>query len=185
MLSGSTFAGALPTTTERTARFGVFFNDAGGSKMSYYVKPDVRLSWSGCAPGTATERELTLSVSLTSTAPADAATSLPRYLTANGTFGVAPGNAATLTNVFLPEGWELVSAASSDGLTFADGTYAGRRVLSIGTNLAPQSSNQLDIVVRKDSTADEAEAFVTPTADGSIDPTPSADCGQTAAPLLQ
>lgn len=185
VLSGSTFAGALPITNERTARFGVYFNDAGGSKMSYYVKPVVRIAWSGCVPGAASERELTLSVSLTSTAPADAATSLPRYLTANGAFGVAPGNAATLTNVFLPEGWELVSAASSNGLSFADGTYAGRRVLSIGTNLAPQASNQLDIVVQKVSTAAEAEAFVTPTADGSIDPTPSADCGQTAAPLLQ
>jgi hypothetical protein len=185
VLSGSTFAGALPITNERTARFGVYFNDAGGSKMSYYVKPDVRIAWSGCVPGAASERELTLSVSLTSTAPADAASSLPRYLTANGAFGVAPGNAATLTNVFLPEGWELVSAASSNGLSFADGTYAGRRVLSIGTNLAPQASNQLDIVVQKVSTAAEAEAFVTPTADGSIDPTPSAECGQTAAPLLQ
>ncbi|MFJ4039195.1 DUF4012 domain-containing protein [Microbacterium sp. NPDC090007] len=185
VLSGSTFAGALPITNERTARFGVYFNDAGGSKMSYYVKPDVRIAWSGCVPGAASERELTLSVSLTSTAPADAATSLPRYLTANGAFGVAPGNAATLTNVFLPEGWDLVSAASSNGLSFADGTYAGRRVLSIGTNLAPQASNQLDIVVQKVSTAAEAEAFVTPTADGSIDPTPSADCGHTAAPLLQ
>lgn len=185
VLSGSTFAGALPVTTERTARFGVYFNDAGGSKMSYYVKPDVRLAWSACASGAASERELTLSVSLISTAPADAATSLPRYLTANGTFGVAPGNAATLTNVFLPEGWDLVTATSSNGLTFADATYAGRRVLSIGTNLAPQASNQLDIVVKRVSTATEAEVFVTPTADGSIDPTPSADCGQTVAPLLQ
>ncbi len=185
-LTGTTIAGELPATNDDTARFGVYLNEAGGSKMSFYVKPSVTLSWSRCdAAAHRTDRELALRIDVTNTAPADAATSLPTYLTANGLFGVAPGNASTLVNVVLPQGWELVSATESDGGSFASATFEGRQVVSFGTNLAPQTSAQIDIRVRALSAATKAEAFVTPTADSSIDPTPSATCEFSSAQVLQ
>ena len=185
VLAGSTFAGALPPTDDETVRFGVYLNDTAGSKMSYYVKPTVSVAWASCrADGPARERELSLGIVLTSTAPADAATALPRYMTANGAFGVAPGNAATRVDVFIPPGWDLVSATTTSPTGFGDGQYNGRRVLSVATDLAPQASNRIDIVVRAVSTVSAAEAWVTPTADSALGPTPTAVCDSGPAPLL-
>ncbi len=85
LLDSSSMAGKLPVTDDDTARFGVYFSDAAGSKMSYYLKPKASLTWSGCGiTGQSVSRQLTLTVDLTSSAPADAATSLPLYVTANG-----------------------------------------------------------------------------------------------------
>lgn len=185
-LAGTTFAGALPVTDAHTARFGVYLSDSGGSKMTFYVKPTVTLDWGACrTDGETSSREITLSVSLTSDAPLDAATTLPTYLTANGAFGVAPGNVATTGHVFLPEGWELVSATQSTGGSFANINAFGRQVLSFDSNLAPQASFSATILVRAISSADEAEAWVTPTADSSISPVVTAACQTTGVATLE
>ena len=177
MLAGSSLAGELPETDNRTARFGVYLNDGTGSKMSYYLKPDVSLQWGRCGSGTETSsRELTLTATLTSTAPADAETSLPTYVTGNGALGTAPGSAATVTNVYLPQGWELLSATTSNGLNPVSATFAGRQVLTFDSILAPQQSASLTVVVRATTTATEAEAWVTPTADADIAPIVTKDC---------
>ena len=185
ILEGSSVAGGLPTTDGETARFGVYFNDGGGSKMSYYVKPAVSLAWDQCAPDDRnTSRQLSLRLSLANTAPADAATSLPAYVTANGAFGTAPGTATVVNNIYLPEGWELVSGTTSDGTGFTTGSLKGRQVLTFGFSLLPQTSGDLTVVVRKTSTAANAEAIVTPTADATIDPTVEAGCSAAANATL-
>ncbi|MCY1717626.1 DUF4012 domain-containing protein [Microbacterium sp. SL62] len=177
ILEGSSVAGDLPITDGETARFGVYFNDGGGSKMSYYVKPEVSLAWDQCSPDDRnTSRQLSLRLSLANTAPADAATSLPTYVTANGAFGTAPGTATVVNNIYLPEGWELVSATTSDGTGFTTGSLKGRQVLTFGFSLLPQTSGDLTVVVRETSTAANAEAIVTPTADATINPTVEAEC---------
>lgn len=186
ILEGSSVAGELPQTDEDTARFGVYLNDGGGSKMSYYVKPDVSLAWDQCAPdGRNGPRQLTLRMSLANTAPTDAETSLPRYVTANGAFGTAPGTATVVNNVYLPEGFELVSAETAAGTGPSTGTFEGRQVLTFGFQLLPQSSADLTVTVRATTTASKAEAFVTPTADAGIDPTVKATCEATAVATLQ
>lgn len=186
ILEGSSVAGELPQTDDDTARFGVYLNDGGGSKMSYYVKPDVSLAWDQCAPdGRNGPRQLTLRLSLTNTAPTDAETSLPRYVTANGAFGTAPGTATVVNNVYLPEGFELVSAETAAGTGPSTGTFEGRQVLSFGFQLLPQSSADLTVTVRATTTASKAEAFVTPTADAGIEPTVKAACETTAVATLQ
>lgn len=185
ILEGSSVAGELPVTDGETARFGVYLNDGGGSKMSYYVKPDVSLAWDQCAPdGRKGPRQLTLKMTLTNTAPADAATSLPRYVTANGAFATAPGTATVVSNVYLPEGYELVSGETATGTASATGSFEGRQVLTFGFQLLPQASADLTVTVRATTTASKAEALVTPTADAAIDPTVASACETSATATL-
>ncbi|WP_081323057.1 DUF4012 domain-containing protein [Microbacterium testaceum] len=177
LLAGSSLAGELPTTDARTARFGVYLNDAGGSKMSYYVKPDVSLVWEQCQPnGEDGPRQLALEVDLTNTAPLDAATSLPLFVTGNGAFGKVPGTATVVSNIYLPEGYELVSATSSDGSGYAIASVRGREVLTYGLNLAPQTTVSARVLVSARSAATDAEAQVTPTADSALSPTARSSC---------
>lgn len=186
ILDGTALAGQLPRTTEETARFGVYLNDGTGSKMSYYVKPDVALGWGACGdPGLSNAKQLTLTMTLTNLAPADAATTLPTYITGNGGYGTAPGSATVVSNIYLPEGFDLVSATASDGGTFADGSFEGRRVLTFGSRLDPQAGATISVVIKAVTPATEAEAYVTPTADASLSPVVSAECGNDAYATLK
>ena len=178
VIEGTTIASPLPVTDERTARFGVYLNDGTGSKMSYYVRPDVSITWGACGPAaTAGQRDISLTIKLTSDAPPDAATSLPWYITGGGLYGTPPGIAKVIPNVYLPEGFDLVSAQASDGGTFTEADYQGRHVLTFSTDLSPGASTTFTVHVRGSSTATEAQAFVTPTADASLNPTVTATCG--------
>ncbi|AZS44869.1 hypothetical protein BWL13_02466 [Microbacterium oleivorans] len=175
VLAGTTLAGTPPTNDADTARFGVYFNDGTGSKMDWYVTPDVQLAWEGCGTGT-TPRTLSLEISLTSTAPADAATSLPKYITGGGTYGAPPGTARTLGEVYLPEGFSVASASTSLGAGFAGGMVGGRQVLSYSFDLKPGDSESVTIDVVADTDIRDAEAWVTPTADASLSPVVRASC---------
>ncbi|MCR2801924.1 MULTISPECIES: DUF4012 domain-containing protein [unclassified Microbacterium] len=170
-LSGTTLAGGLPKTDDQTARFGVYLNDGTGSKMDYYVSAQTDLSWESCSldgRGLATG-EATLSLVLANTAPADAATSLPWYITGGGNFGVPAGTARTVAYVYLPEGYELTDAVLSLDKGFGGGTHDGRQVLSFGADLAPGESVTATISVRSpEPGAPTVVAEVTPTIDRSV-----------------
>lgn len=176
ILDDTTIAGHLPVTDDQTARFGVFLNDATGSKMSYYVSPTVSLAWVGC-PSSATDKRLTLTATLTSDAPTDAATALPWYITGGGMYGTPPGIAKVVGNIYLPEGYELDAAQNSAGTGFAEAVYQGRRVMTFGTDLAPGQSTTVTVSVTAPSTVTSAEAYITPTADAALTPTVVATCG--------
>jgi len=186
IVAGTTLAGELPTTDEHTARFGVYLNDGTGSKMSYYVKPQVSLSWDQCLQtGGTLPRQLTLTLALSNSAPLDAETSLPSYITGNGVYGVAPGSATVVSNLYLPQGFELVSASASNGSAYEEGTLQGRQVLTYGLTLEPQTSASVTVVVQATTLATEAEAIVTPTADASLNPTVVGDCNNASAATLE
>ncbi|NNH04309.1 DUF4012 domain-containing protein [Microbacterium ulmi] len=149
LLAGTTLAGGLPVTDAEASTFGVYLNDGTGSKMDYYLAADTQVGWESCrldAGGRATG-VATLSVTLTSTAPADAA-GLPPYITGGGSFGVEPGSARTLAYVYLPEGFELVGSSVTDDRGFGGGFHAGRQVLSFTVDLAPGQSAQAAVTVR-------------------------------------
>lgn len=186
LLAGTTIAGPLPSNDERTARFGLYLNDGTGSKMSYYVTPRASLAWDSCpSSDAATQRQLTLHLDLTNAAPADAATSLPTYITGNGAWGTAPGTAKVVGNVYLPGGFALVSAQTTNGASFTQAVFDGRTVLTFGVDVAPQQSIGVDVVVRGASVATGAEAFVTPTANAFLDPVVRATCISRAAATLE
>lgn len=184
VIDGTSVAGHLPSTDERTARFGVYFNDGTGSKMSFYLKPAVVLEWGSC---TSSRRELTLTVNLLNTAPEDAGRSLPTYVTGNGAYGTPPGSATTVSNIYLPEGWDVVSASTTSGTGFTEASLQGRSVLTFGSTLAPQSSATIAITVRSapGASAADAEAFVTPTADAALRPTVQSTCVRSGVATLE
>ncbi|MFI8632509.1 DUF4012 domain-containing protein [Microbacterium sp. NPDC077663] len=175
ILDGTTLAGAPPADSSDTARFGVYFNDGTGSKMDWYVTPDVELAWTGCAAGS-TPRTISLTVTLTSTAPADAASALPPYITGGGAYGVPAGTARTVGEVYLPEGFEVASSAITTGRGFSGGMVGDRQVLSYSIDLKPGDSQTVTIDVIADTDIQNAEAWVTPTADADRSPIVRATC---------
>ncbi len=87
--------------------------------------------------------------------------------------------------MYLPDGWDLVSAATSSANGWSEATSAGRRVLTFGPVVAAQSSARITVTVASPtSSASEAEAFVTPTADPSLPPTVRARCTGSAIATL-
>lgn len=165
ILDDTTLAGHLPETDATTARFGVFLNDGTGSKMDYYLTADSSLVWNTCttSPSGSASGTATLSVTLTSNAPADAA-SLPTYITGGIAYAIAPGNARTVGYVYLPEGFELMDASQTGDLGFGGGIHDGRRVLSFTSELAPGESATTVITVRAPAgSAPELQVVSTPT----------------------
>ncbi|MDT3316705.1 DUF4012 domain-containing protein [Microbacterium sp. KSW4-11] len=175
ILAGTTLAGAPPRNSTDTARLGVYFNDGGGSKMDYYVRPDVQLQWTGCAAGRS-PRTLQLSVTLANTAPADAATSLPAYVVADDFFGVPGGTARVVGEVYLPEGFEVASSEITTERGFGGGMVGGRQVLSYSVDLKPGDTQTVTIEVTADTDIRDAEAWVTPTADADLPPVVRTSC---------
>ncbi|MRG60438.1 DUF4012 domain-containing protein [Agromyces sp. CFH 90414] len=98
VLSGTTLAGELPAGSETEQAFGLYFNDMTGSKMDPYL--DVQF---GADAVTCRNDRLPLyevHVTLTNTAPADAATSLSSYVTGGGDYGTPPGSITTSVHVY-------------------------------------------------------------------------------------
>ncbi|MGN7188360.1 DUF4012 domain-containing protein [Microbacterium enclense] len=177
VLAGTSISGELPQSDAHTARFGVYLNDGTGSKMSYFVQPAVSVTWGRCGTETAEEAaRISLHVELSNTAPADAAVTLPTYVTGNGGQGTPPGSAKIVSNIFLPSGFRLISANATNGSGYTSGSMGGHQVLTYGATVGPQQSEGFTIEVEGVSSAVIAEAVVTPTADPSLTPTVSAQC---------
>ncbi len=99
ILAASSLGGALPSDGTET-HVGVLFNDATGAKMDYYTSAVIETAIGTCNGAPTTQ----VRVTWTNDAPADAATSLPEYVTGGGTSGVDPGSIRTLIAVYGPEG---------------------------------------------------------------------------------
>lgn len=163
VLAPTTLAGALPTSTASTAGLGVYFNDATGSKMDYYLTAKITAGTAICrVDGKPTSR---ISVTLTNRAPADAGTTLPDYVTGAGTYGVPPGNIRTRVAVYGATDGLLVST-TSDGAPYA--TIAGmdeKRPVSVFTiELAPGQSKTVTVeLLNVKQTEPGMDVAVTPT----------------------
>lgn len=163
-LRGTAVAGELPTSSPSGSQYGVYLNDATGAKMDYYLQKTVSVGSDLCRkdgrPTTVVE------VTLKSTAPADAATSLPAYVTGAGDFGVEPGKVQTNLAVYAPPG-AIYLASSQDGKpgtphTAADGDNP---VVQLQTLLAPGQSTTFRVAFLGDGKAASApvEVVSTPT----------------------
>ncbi|MDN4614303.1 DUF4012 domain-containing protein [Leifsonia sp. F6_8S_P_1B] len=144
-LAATSLAGGLPTSTASTAGVGVYFNDATGAKMDYYLATSVSAGAAVCrADGTPT---IQVRVTLTNRAPADAGATLPAYVTGGGWNGVAPGSIVTRVAVYGPEGGLLASTLSDGRLSgsVVSGTDRSRPVSLVTSLLAPGQSKTFDI----------------------------------------
>jgi len=161
VLDGTTFQGGLPRSDPARTTVGVYLNDGTGSKMDYYLRPEIETAW--CTDDTAS-----VHVELHNQAPDPAA--LPVYVTGGGEYGVPVGDALTGVYVYLPPGAELIDRrTTSQGAVapgFAGGTQDGHQVVKWSVQLGPGQSGQLDLEVRMPRTP-VLDAVSTPTRDSA------------------
>lgn len=142
IIAESTLSGALPTDTPSATYVGALFNDATGAKMDYYMDAEVSVSIGACHGEPTTQ----VRVTWTNNAPADAATSLPAYVTASGWYGVPPGSVRTLVAVYGPEG-ATASHIDRDGESDAVQTtmLGDRFAVQHDVTLAPGESTTITV----------------------------------------
>lgn len=173
-LSGSISGPSVPP-----AQFGVYFNDGTGAKMDYYVKRTVQLVKECPADG---YEETTVRVTSTNTAPADAATSLPAYVTGAGAFGITPGTVQTNVVAYGPAQANVESATVDGQKTpFAPYLHANRPVGVVAQQLAPGESKTVEFTFGKIVQHTEPNVVVTPTVQHVKDvilPMENASCDQ-------
>jgi hypothetical protein len=92
VISKYPLSGSLSGPYLSPAQFGLYFNDGTGAKMDYYVKRTAQLIPQCSDDGYI---QMKLRVTSTNTAPADAASTLPAYVTGAGAFGVPAGSVQT------------------------------------------------------------------------------------------
>lgn len=122
--------GSIAGTGHSSAEFGVYFNDATGAKMDYYVKRTAQLT-EVCSP--TSEPQVKVTVMATNTAPADAATSLPKYVTGGGVYGVPAGTVQTNIIVYGPPDrlWTARCPTAGRWASTGSSTLAARSVRSL------------------------------------------------------
>lgn len=161
VLAETTLSGHLPVTDADAARFGVYLNDGTGSKLGYYLDVEPQVTWNRCGSDQVTS-EATLTLTMTNTAPADAATSLPGAIV-GGSYGVPAATLRVVSYIYLPTGANLLESSLSGDLAFGGGNDGEYRVLSFSTDLAPGDSTTATVTVSlPNATPDEIIAQVTP-----------------------
>ncbi|WP_159501854.1 DUF4012 domain-containing protein [Microbacterium sp. 18062] len=123
--------------------FAVYFNDATGGKMTPFL--DIALGAGSAVCRDDGRAEVVVTATLTSAAPADAATALPVSVTGGGIWGAAVGDIAPTVTVAAPAGWyfggvRLDGALVSSQDVDADGVSASTR----RTDLAPGRTRTLE-----------------------------------------
>jgi cytoskeletal protein RodZ len=142
ILADTTLAGGLPVSDQEVQRFGLYFNDATGAKMDTYLDVATGVSQVTCRVDR--RPNFTVEVILTNTAPADAATSLPAYVTGGGVYGIAPGNVKTIASIYGAPGLENLGL-KQDGrvVPYLPSSDAGYPVSAATVELAPGQSTVL------------------------------------------
>lgn len=177
VISKYALSGSISGPSVSPAQFGVYFNDGTGAKMDYYVKRTVKLIKECPADG---YEQTTVRVTSTNTAPSDAATSLPAYVTGAGAFGVAPGTVQTNVVAYGPAQANVESATIDGQKTpFAPYIHANRPVGVVAQQLAPGESKTVEFTFGKIVQHTEPNVVVTPTVQPVKDvilPTENASC---------
>ena len=171
-------SGSVAGPSVAPAQFGVYFNDGTGAKMDFYVKRSVQL-FKECAKDG--YEQTTVRIMSTNTAPADAARSLPAYVTGDGIFGVPPGSVQTNLVAYGPV-QANIEIATVDGkkTEFAPYIHGNRPVGVTSVRLAPGESRTVEFTFGKIVQHTEPNLVVTPTVQDVKDvilPTEKAQCG--------
>jgi hypothetical protein len=139
-LVGTAVEGAVPVSDADTTAYGVYLNDATGAKMDYYLDGDVAIASNVCRNDQRPTFEVR--VRLGSSAPIDAGTSLPGYVTGAGNYGVDPGNIRTNVFVYAPEGSQPFSVTiDGEEYAFVAADHDGHSVAGVTVELAPGQSS--------------------------------------------
>ncbi|WP_431229546.1 DUF4012 domain-containing protein [Paenarthrobacter nicotinovorans] len=161
ILAKYSLAGLVSGSAVTPAQFGVYFNDGTGAKMDFWVKRQVQIVKDCTRDGF---REVVIRVTSTNTAPADAASSLPSYVTGVGTYGVPPGSVQTNVVAYGPV-QSNIDTVVKDGkkVAFAAQRHGQRSVGTSTIRLAPGESTALEFSFGHIIQHAEPELVVTPT----------------------
>ena len=143
-IAETTLAGELPTSTVDQPRFGVYFNDGTASKMDYYLGAKISIGQAVCRQDG--RPSWIVDVTLTNNAPADAATSLPEYVTGGGQLGTPAGDISTNVSIYAPNAGVFVAAAEDGaevGLQTA--TDSGLSVSQYQKTLSPGQTSMMRV----------------------------------------
>lgn len=141
VIAETTLAGGLPLSDPEATRIGLYFNEAGGTKVGYYLEREITVASSVCRNDGL--RSVEVDVTLTNTLPIG--TVLPDYVTAYGRF-VQPGNLRLLVAAYAPpgsinQGVQLVTEGSEPEAMGAHQTTDSEYVVSqVSVELAPEQS---------------------------------------------
>ncbi|WP_224088567.1 DUF4012 domain-containing protein [Arthrobacter sp. StoSoilB13] len=153
--------GLVSGSSVSPAGFGVYFNDGTGAKMDYWVKRTVQVVKDCTRDG---YREVRIKVTSTNTAPADAATSLPSYVTGGGSFGIPAGSVQTNVVTYGPA-QSNVDTVVKDGeqISFAAQRHGQRPVGTTTIKLSPGQSSSVEFTFGHIVQHADPEIVVTPT----------------------
>lgn len=143
-IAETTLAGGLPTSTPDQPRFGVYFNDGTASKMDYYLGTKISVGQAVCRQDG--RPSWVVDVTLTNNAPADAATSLPEYVTGGAQLGTPAGDISTNVSIYAPSAGVFVAAAEDGaevGLQTA--TDSGLSVSQYQKSLSPGQTSTMRV----------------------------------------
>jgi hypothetical protein len=153
-------SGSISGPNTSPAQFGVYFNDGTGAKMDYYIKRTVQLVKTCNSNG---YEQIRVRVISQNTAPKDAATTLPAYVTGGGAFGVPPGSVQTNVIAYGPVQSNVETAFVAGRKTgFSSHRHDGRPVGAVTVRLAPGQSNTVEFTFGKIVQHTEPELTVTP-----------------------
>lgn len=143
------------------AQFGVYFNDGTGAKMDYWVKRTVQIAKDCTRDG---YREVVVRVTSTNTAPSNAATSLPTYVTGDGVYGVPVGAVKTNLVAYGPVQSNIdIVVKDGEKIPFAAQRHGQRAVGTATIQLAPGQSSSVDFNFGHIVQHAEPQIVVTPT----------------------
>ncbi|MGP4031788.1 DUF4012 domain-containing protein [Pseudarthrobacter sp. 1C304] len=170
-------SGSIAGPSVAPAEFGVYFNDGTGAKMDFHVKRAVQLVKKCAVDG---YEQVTVRITSTSNAPADAATSLPAYVTGGGIYGVPAGTVRTNVITYGPVQANVETAMVDGAKTdFAAHHHSNRPVGMVTVTLAPGQSSTVEMTFGKIVQHTEPNVVVTPTVQPLRDvilPTENAVC---------
>lgn len=154
-------SGSVAGPSVSPAQFGVYFNDGTGAKMDYYMKRTAQLVEQCTSDEYA---KVKVRITSTNTAPTDAATTLPAYVTGGGAFGIPAGTVQTNVIAYGPV-QANVETAMADGkrTDFAAHRHSNRPVGSVTVTLAPGQSSTVEFTFGKIVQHTPPNLVVTPT----------------------
>jgi hypothetical protein len=167
-ISATPIAGVVPSSSETRTAFGVYFNDATGAKMDYYLSAGIGIASGVCRNDG--RPNFDVRVKLESRAPSDAASTLPRYVTGGGDFGIAPGNISTSVFVYAPEGSVPYSVTiNGEEYAFVAANDSGHSVAGVTVELTPGQQSEVSMkFVGLAGASDSVELQHTPMANDVI-----------------
>lgn len=159
-LAPLTIAGAVPTEKDRSPQVGVYLNDSGADKLTYYLDHRVDVTPRSC--GGTGQQVLDVKVTLTSSVPVDR--ELPPSVVGPGTPGVPLGDMLITTYLYAPvEGRIDELTVDGEETAWFEGSHLDREVGALTLSI-PRSEKRVmtyTVYTGRDQTG-KADVLTTP-----------------------